>query len=89
MANLATKAAIEDGRSIKIHAPLIHLSKAEIVRKGIELGVDYSITSSCYDPSPDGEACGRCDTCLLRIKGFTEAGLEDPVAYQKDLQVSV
>jgi len=84
MANLATKAGVE-GRRLKIHAPLIRLSKAEIIRKGLELGVDYSLTSTCYDPSADGKACGTCDACLLRLKGFRELGIPDPVRYlQKD-----
>jgi len=80
MANLATKAGVE-GRRLKIHAPLIRLSKAEIIRKGLELGVDYSLTSTCYDPSVDGKACGTCDACLLRLKGFRELGIRDPVSY--------
>ena len=84
MANLATKAGVE-GRRLKIHAPLIRLSKAEIIRQGLELGVDYSLTSTCYDPSVDGKACGTCDACLLRLKGFRELGIPDPVRYlQKD-----
>ena len=84
MANLATKAGVE-GRRLKIHAPLIRLSKAEIIRQGLELGVDYSLTSTCYDPSADGKACGTCDACLLRLKGFRELGIPDPVRYlQKD-----
>ncbi len=78
MANLATKAGIEGKSKLKIRTPLIHLTKAEIIRKGIELGVDYSITHSCYDPSPEGRVCGRCDSCLLRKKGFMEAGVADP-----------
>jgi 7-cyano-7-deazaguanine synthase len=81
MANLATKAGVEGRQHLTIHAPLISLSKAEIVRRGLELGVDYSITSSCYDPSPKGEACGFCDSCQLRMKGFTANGLKDPVPY--------
>jgi len=80
MAGLATKMGVE-GRSVRIHAPLIRLTKAEIIRKGQELGVDYAMTHSCYDPPPDGPACGRCDSCLLRRKGFSEAGLEDPIEY--------
>ncbi|MGE5410574.1 MAG: 7-cyano-7-deazaguanine synthase, partial [Clostridiales bacterium] len=68
---------------IIIHTPLIHLTKAEIIKKGMSLGVDYSITHSCYDPSPEGLACGRCDSCFLRLKGFREAGFEDPVKYVK------
>ncbi len=84
MANLATKAGVE-GRRLKIHAPLIRLSKAEIIRQGLKLGVDYSLTSTCYDPSVDGKACGTCDACLLRLKGFRELGIPDPIDYlQKD-----
>ncbi len=82
MANLATKAGIEGTQRLKIHTPLISLSKAQIIRKGIELKVNYSQTSTCYDPSPDGAACGRCDACQLRLKGFAENGLADPAAYQ-------
>ena len=81
MANLATKAGIE-GRRLTIHAPLVHLTKADIIRKGIELGVDYSLTTSCYDPSESGEACGECDSCLLRLKGFREVGAVDPIRYR-------
>lgn len=81
MANLATKAAVEGHGRYKIHAPLIHLTKAAIIRKGLSLGVDYGRTHSCYDPSAEGLACGRCDSCRLRLKGFAEAGTEDPVRY--------
>ena len=81
MANLALKAAVEGTGKIIIHAPLLSLTKAEIIRRGIELGVDYSLTHSCYDPGPDGKACGRCDSCLLRLKGFREAGARDPIPY--------
>ncbi|HKZ17754.1 MAG TPA: 7-cyano-7-deazaguanine synthase QueC [Geobacteraceae bacterium] len=81
MANLATKAAVEGAGRYTIHTPLIHLTKAEIIRKGLELGVDYGKTHSCYDPTPDGLACGRCDSCRLRLKGFAEAGAEDPLPY--------
>jgi len=81
MANLATKAGVE-GHRLKIHTPLIDLSKAAIIRTGAGLGIDYSITLSCYDPSAEGEACGRCDSCRLRLKGFAEAGLQDPVRYR-------
>jgi 7-cyano-7-deazaguanine synthase len=81
MANLATKAGVEGETQITIRAPLIHMSKAEIIQKGVELGVDYSITHSCYDPSPEGRACGQCDSCLLRKKGFTKAGIADPTPY--------
>ncbi len=81
MANLATRAGVEGKSKINIRTPLIHLSKAEIIRKGTELDVDYSITRSCYDPSPEGNACGECDSCLLRKKGFREAGIPDPTSY--------
>jgi 7-cyano-7-deazaguanine synthase len=81
MANLALKAAVEGRMRIKIHAPLIEMTKAAIIRKGLELGVDYGLTHSCYDPSAEGKACGQCDSCLLRKKGFQEAGMEDPVEY--------
>ncbi len=80
MANLATKAGVE-GRRLTLHAPLIRLTKGEIIRRGLELGVDYALTSSCYDPTPDGKACGHCDSCQLRRKGFAETGLADPVPY--------
>jgi 7-cyano-7-deazaguanine synthase len=80
MADLATKEAVE-GSPVRIRAPLISLSKADTIRRGIELGVDYSITHSCYNPTPSGLACGVCDSCLLRKKGFLEAGVEDPTAY--------
>jgi len=81
MANLATKASVEGRLRIAIRTPLLYLSKAEIIRKGIELGVDYSLTVSCYDPSPEGGACGQCDACQLRRKGFREAGVPDPTRY--------
>ena len=77
MANLATKAGIE-GKELLIHTPLIHMSKAEIIAKGLALGVDYGLTLSCYDPSPGGRPCGQCDSCQLRAKGFDEAGANDP-----------
>lgn len=83
MAGLATKAGVEGRQNLKIHTPLIKMSKAQIIRKGIELGVDYNLTHSCYDPTESGEACGECDSCLLRLKGFKDAGLEDPVKYKK------
>jgi len=83
MASLATKAGVEDRQKLKIHTPLIKMSKAHIIRKGLELGVDYSLTHSCYDPSPSGRACGECDSCLLRRKGFKDAGAVDPVRYLK------
>lgn len=82
MANLATKAAVEGRQRMRIHTPLIHLSKAQIIQRGLELGVDYALTHSCYDPAPDGAACGQCDSCLLRLKGFAEAGIPDPIAYR-------
>ena len=81
LANLATKAGVEGRLRFTIHAPLIRLTKAEIIRRGMELGVDYSLTHSCYDPDPRGLSCGHCDACLLRRKGFAEAGVEDPVKY--------
>jgi 7-cyano-7-deazaguanine synthase len=83
MANLATKAGVEGRQRLTIHTPLIALTKAEIIAKGIKLGVDYGLTSSCYDPSASGEPCGECDSCLLRRKGFRENGIEDPVEYGK------
>ncbi len=79
MANLATRAGVEGSAGLKIRTPLIRMSKAEIIKKGLELGVDYSMTHSCYDPSSEGQACGQCDSCLLRKKGFDEAGISDPV----------
>lgn len=80
LANLATKAAVEESRPIVIRAPLIELTKAGIIRLGRKLGVDYSLTSSCYDPTPGGIACGACDSCRLRSRGFAEAGVPDPIA---------
>ena len=80
-ADLGTRAGVE-GKKIKIHTPLIHLNKAQIIKKGLELGVDFSLTSTCYDPSFKGEACGKCDACLLRLKGFAEAGIRDPGKYR-------
>jgi len=81
MANLATRAGVEGSTRLAIRTPLISLSKAAIIKLGTSLGVDYSATTSCYDPGADGEACGRCDACQLRLKGFSEAGLEDPIEY--------
>jgi len=81
MANLATKAGVEGKTRLKIRTPLIHMTKAEIIRKGTELGVDYGMTHSCYDPTAEGRACGRCDSCLLRKKGFKEASIPDPTNY--------
>lgn len=80
-ANLATKVAVEGEMRIRIHTPLIRMTKAQIIKKGIDLGVDYGMTHSCYDPTPDGRACGQCDSCLLRKKGFVEAGIPDPTVY--------
>jgi len=82
LANLATKAGVE-GRRFQIHTPLIKLSKADIIRKALELGVDLSLPHSCYDPTPEGLACGECDSCLLRLKGFREAEITDPIRYAK------
>lgn len=82
MANLAIKAGVENRSRIRVHTPLIELKKADIIRRGLALGVDYGTTHSCYDPSPEGVACGLCDSCLLRIKGFSEVGVKDPIPYQ-------
>lgn len=87
MANLATKAGVEGRQKLKIHTPLIQMTKAQIIKKGLELGADYSLTHSCYDPSETDEACGECDSCLLRLKGFREAGALDPVKYRAKAQV--
>lgn len=84
MADLATKAGVEDGRRLTIHTPLIAMSKREIIVAGLSLGVDFGLTTSCYDPSPAGDACGRCDACRLRQRGFAEAGVRDPVRYQAE-----
>ena len=81
MANLATKAGVEKKIKTRIRTPLIHLTKAQIITKGTSLGLDYSLTHSCYDPSPDGLACGCCDSCILRKNGFAEAGIKDPTRY--------
>ncbi|AMV70415.1 7-cyano-7-deazaguanine synthase QueC [Desulfuromonas carbonis] len=81
MANLATRAGVEGEGRYRIHTPLIDLTKAEIIRKGLDLGIDYALTHSCYDPTPAGLACGRCDSCRLRLKGFAEVGVSDPVHY--------
>lgn len=85
MANLATKIGVEGKTRVRIRTPLLHLSKAQIIAKGTALGVDYAITHSCYDPFPQGLACGQCDSCLLRRKGFIEAGIADPTQYQTPL----
>ena len=82
MANLATKAAVEGRQHVRIHTPLIRMTKAEIIRRGLELGVDYAMTLTCYDPAPDGLACGRCDACLLRRRGFIANGAPDPTRYR-------
>jgi len=82
LANLGTKAGVE-GRRFQIHTPLIKFSKAEIIRKAVKLGVDLSLTHSCYDPTLEGLACGECDSCLLRLKGFREAGIQDPIPYAR------
>lgn len=84
MADLATRAGVEDGRRLAIHTPLIAMSKREIIALGLSLGVDFGLTTSCYEPSPTGEACGRCDACWLRQKGFAEAGLRDPAPYRAE-----
>ena len=83
MANLATRAGVEGRQRLKIHTPLIAMTKAEIIAKGIKLGVNYGQTSSCYDPSSSGEPCGLCDSCLLRQKGFRENGIADPLRYRE------
>ena len=89
MANLATKAGVEGRQKLVIHTPLIALSKADIIRRGLELGVDYAVTRSCYDPSADGKSCGQCDSCQLRLKGFAEVGTPDPAPYQAEREVGV
>jgi 7-cyano-7-deazaguanine synthase len=82
LANVATKAGVEGAGSFRIHAPLINLTKAQIIQRGVALGVDYGLTSSCYDPDPQShDACGRCDSCQLRARGFAEAGVKDPTRY--------
>jgi 7-cyano-7-deazaguanine synthase len=82
LANLATRAGVEGSMRFAVHAPLIAMTKSEIISKGLELGVDYSLTHSCYDPDEAGRSCGRCDSCRLRLKGFADAGLGDPATYQ-------
>lgn len=82
LANLATKAGVEGTARFKVHTPLIHLTKAEIIQRGTRLGVDYGLTHTCYAPNEQGVACGRCDACRLRLKGFADAGLVDPISYQ-------
>jgi 7-cyano-7-deazaguanine synthase len=83
VANLATKAGVEHTLSFKIHTPLVHWTKAQIIRRGTELGVDYGLTRSCYNPDSSGAACGHCDSCTLRLRGFAEAGLTDPAPYRR------
>jgi 7-cyano-7-deazaguanine synthase len=83
MANLATKAGVEGKQKLSIHTPLIEMTKAQIIQKGRELNMDFGLTHSCYDPSEQGDACGECDSCLLRLKGFREAGIADPVKYRE------
>jgi 7-cyano-7-deazaguanine synthase len=83
MARLATRAGVEGTAQVQIHTPLIQLTKAEIIQRGLDLGVDYALTSSCYEPNDRGAACGECDACLLRLKGFAELGMEDPATYVK------
>lgn len=83
LANLATKAGVEGALKFCIHAPLLHMTKAQIIRRGVELGVDYGLTHTCYDPNAAGVSCGRCDACRLRRKGFADAGLVDPLLYQE------
>jgi 7-cyano-7-deazaguanine synthase len=82
MANLATKAAVSEKQKIIIRTPLINMSKSQIIQKGVELGVDFSLTHSCYDPTSDGKACGECDSCILRLRGFKDAGMCDPIPYK-------
>jgi 7-cyano-7-deazaguanine synthase len=87
MANLATKRGVE-GHKLTIHAPLIDMSKAQIIQRGLELGVDYSLTRSCYDPTPAGEACGACDSCQLRLQGFSANGIVDPAPYRVEARAA-
>jgi 7-cyano-7-deazaguanine synthase len=82
LANLATKAGVEGHTHLKVHAPLLQLSKSGIIKLGVDLGVDFSLTHSCYDPDAQGRSCGRCDSCRLRLQGFQDAGIEDPLAYR-------
>ncbi len=85
MANLATKAAVEGHQQLRLHTPLIQLTKAQIIQRGRDLGVDFGLTHSCYDPGPDGASCGQCDACVLRLKGFAEVGMADPIPYRAPL----
>jgi 7-cyano-7-deazaguanine synthase len=84
MANLATKMSVQNNRKITIHAPLINMKKSEIIKKGLSLKVDYSLTHSCYNPDSTGRACGKCDSCILRKKGFSQAGVADPTPYSEE-----
>ena len=84
MANLATREGVEARQNLHIHTPLIALTKGQIIQRGLDLGADYSLTCTCYDPGANGEACGQCDACLLRLKGFAENGMRDPVAYRAE-----
>lgn len=84
LANLATRAGAEGGREFRVHAPVIDMSKAQIIAKGMELGVNFALTHSCYDPAPDGRACGLCDACILRRQGFEQAGVDDPTSYVRN-----
>jgi len=86
LARLATRSGVEGQTELSIRAPLLHLSKAEIIQRGAALGVDYALTLTCYDPSPEGESCGHCDACLLRLKGFAENGMRDPAPYQQEIR---
>jgi 7-cyano-7-deazaguanine synthase len=86
MANLATRGGVEGTAPIRIHAPLIAMTKRQIIERGLALGVDYALTTSCYDPAPDGAACGRCDACRLRLRGFEEAGVADPARYAVEVR---
>ncbi len=84
LASVATKAGVENEVSYRVHAPLLHMGKAEIIRAGIDAGVDFSLTHSCYDPTPEGICCGKCDSCIIRQKGFQEASIPDPTHYVSD-----
>lgn len=86
MARIATRAGVEGHQELHIHAPLLHLSKAEIIKRGLGLGVDFGLTRTCYDPSPEGRSCGHCDACLLRLRGFAENGIRDPAPYQIEME---
>jgi len=88
LANLATKAAVEKKGKFRIHTPLLHLSKAQIIREGVKIGLDYSLTHSCYDPDERGRACGRCDSCRLRLQGFAQANLKDPLKYMPHREIN-